>query len=191
MKFVRWGLDPKKFNFIYRDPDAEAVLTRITALPVQILTYLQTQKQGFRSELILDVYAIHLKKVVGAAITYGEQIGALALCTAAVSGLHSMLLNHIKCFPICQTERALGFWASGDDMSTKMDENGKRKLAALFGEMEWGPKARGWSQSTSRLTTEQWRLITAEATIRSKKLPQDEANGEESPEVDPRATLEL
>ena len=76
-------------------------------------------------------------------------------------------------------------------MSMKMDENGKHKLAALFGEMEWGPKARGWSQATSRLTAEQWRAITAEATIRSKKLPQDEANGDDATEVDPRAMLEL
>ena len=72
-----------------------------------------------------------------------------------------------------------------------MDKNGKRKLAALFGEVEWGPKACGWSQATSRLTTEQWRLITAEATICSKRLPQDKANSEESLEIDPRATLKL
>jgi hypothetical protein len=76
-------------------------------------------------------------------------------------------------------------------MSMKVDKNGKRKLAAPFGEMEWGPKARGWSQSTSRLSPEQWRAITAEATVRSKKLPQDEANGEDAPDVDPRAVLEL
>ena len=76
-------------------------------------------------------------------------------------------------------------------MSMKMDENGKRKLAALFGEMEWGPKARRWSQSTSRLTAEQWRAITAEATIHSKKLLQDDANADEAGEVDPCAMLEL
>jgi hypothetical protein len=46
---------------------------------------LQNHRQGFRSELILNVYAIHLKKVAGAAATYGNQYGALALCTAAVS----------------------------------------------------------------------------------------------------------
>lgn len=101
------------------------------------------------------------------------------------------LLKHAKHLPLYQTERALSFWASGEDMSMKMDENGKRKLAALFGEMEWGPKARGWAQSTSRLTPEQWRSITTEATARGKKLPQDEANGEDIPEGDPRAVLEL
>lgn len=72
-----------------------------------------------------------------------------------------------------------------------MGENGKCKLVALFGELEWGPRARAWSQSTIRLTGEQWRSITAEATARSKKLPQDEANGEDNPEVDPRSVLEL
>jgi hypothetical protein len=102
-----------------------------------------------------------------------------------------MLLNHAKRLPLYQTEHALAFWSSGDDMSMKLDENGKCKLAALFGEMEWGPKARGWSMSTTRLTAEQWKVITAEATIRSKKLPQDEAVGKDALEVDPRAVLEL
>jgi hypothetical protein len=73
----------------------------------------------------------------------------------------------------------------------KMDDNGRRKLSALFGEMEWGPKARGWSQSTSRLSTEQWRIITAEATARSNKLAQDDPNGEDNGEVDPHGMLEL
>ena len=76
-------------------------------------------------------------------------------------------------------------------MSMKLDENGKCRLSASFGEMEWGPKARGWSQSTNRLTADQWKVITAEATSRSKKLPQDDASGKENPEVDPRAVLEL
>ena len=152
---------------------------------------LQNQKQGFQSDLILNVYTIHLKKVAGAAATYGEQYGALALCTAAVSVLHFMLLNHANRLPFYQTERALAFWSSGKDMSMKMDENRKHKLAVLFGEMEWGPKAHGWSQATSRLTAEQWRVITAEATIHSKKLPQDEANGDDAAEVDPCAMLEL
>lgn len=73
----------------------------------------------------------------------------------------------------------------------KMDENGKRRLAAPFGETEWGSKARAWSQTTSRLNMDQWRLISTEATIRGKKLPQDEANGEDATDADPRAVLEL
>lgn len=98
-----------------------------------------------------------------------------------------------KCFPPYQTERALAFWASGDDMSMRADENGKRKLAAPFGEMEWGAKVRAFSQSTSRLTVEQWRAITAEATACSKKLLHSgpEANGEDIVDVDPRAMLDL
>ena len=63
----------------------------------------------------------------------------------------------------------------------------------------WSPLRPGQSQgfwaklgrNSPRLTTEQWRLITAEATIHSKRLPQDEANSEESPEVDLHAMLEL
>jgi hypothetical protein len=35
-----------------------------------------------------------------------------------------------------------------------MDENGRCKLSALFGKMEWGPKAHGWSQTTSRLNAD-------------------------------------
>jgi len=49
---------------------------------------LQHHKQGFRSEIVLNVFAIHLKKVSGCAIVYGEQFGALALCTATVGVLH-------------------------------------------------------------------------------------------------------
>jgi hypothetical protein len=56
-------------------------------------------------------------------------------------------------------------------MSKKIDNNGKHQLLALFGEMEWGPKARSWSQSMTWLTTEQWRVITAEATAHSRRLP--------------------
>lgn len=50
-----------------------------------MLTLIQNQKQVFHSKLILNVYAIHLKKVAGAATSYREQYGALVLCTAAVS----------------------------------------------------------------------------------------------------------
>jgi hypothetical protein len=70
---------------------------------------LQNQKQGFRSELILNVYAIHLKKVIGAAATYGEQCGALALCTAAVSTLLSILINHLIAFPFTRPSVHLHF----------------------------------------------------------------------------------
>jgi hypothetical protein len=52
----------------------------------------------------------------------------------------------------------------------KMDNNGMHKLSALFGEMEWGPKACSWSQSMSRLSAEQWRIITVKATACSNKL---------------------
>jgi hypothetical protein len=76
-------------------------------------------------------------------------------------------------------------------MSMKMDEKGKRKLTSLFGDSEWGSKARAWSQTTSRLNMHQWRHITTEATIRAKKMPQDDANGEDGSDADPRAVLEL
>ena len=89
-----------------------------------------------------------------------------------------------------QTERALSFWSSGEDMSVKLDDNGKQKLTGIFGELEWGTKTHAWSQSTCRLTAEMWKVITAEATLRSKKLPQDEAYGEDM-EEDPRGMLEL
>ena len=55
---------------------------------------LQNQKEVFRSELILNVYAIHLRKVAGAPVTYGEHYGALALCTTAVSHLVFMPFTH-------------------------------------------------------------------------------------------------
>jgi len=48
-----------------------------------------------------------------------------------------------------------------------------------------------WYQSTSRLTAERCRIINAEATVRGKMLPHDEAIGEDVPDVDPRAIPEL
>jgi len=73
----------------------------------------------------------------------------------------------------------------------KTDKNGKPKLVALFSDLEWGPKVHRWSQAISRLTAEQWRQITAEATICGNMLPQDEASGDDIPDVDPQANLEL
>jgi len=73
----------------------------------------------------------------------------------------------------------------------KIDENGKRKLAAPFCEMEWGSRARSYSSSAKRLEVEQWRLVISEATIRGNLLPQDDANGDDGQETDPRALLIL
>jgi hypothetical protein len=60
---------------------------------------LQNQKQGFRSEVILNVYAIHLKKVARAAAIYGEQFGALVLCTATVRVYSLSYLNMLSTSP--------------------------------------------------------------------------------------------
>ena len=69
-----------------------------------------------------------------------------------------------------QTEHALGFWASGKDLSMKMDNNRKSRVAVPFSDMEWGAKTRRWALSTMRLNIERWSIITAEATVCSKKL---------------------
>ena len=137
------------------------------------------------------MYAVHLKKIAGSAIDYGDQKGALALCAAAVSVCNLCYLMTLISSLFYQTERALGFWASGEDLSMKMDDNGKSRVAVPFSDMEWGAKTRGWALSTMRLNIEKWSIITAEATIRSKKLLQDEANSEGALEEDPRAVLEL
>lgn len=138
------------------------------------------------------MYAIHVKKTAGALATYGYEYGALALCTTAVSVFLFTLLNHChdNLF-LYQTERALSFWETGEDLSTKTDEKGKRKVASSFGESEWGSKARAWSQATKRLDFEQWRVIGSKATIFGHLYPQDEPNGEDNDDVDPRAVLEL
>ena len=116
--------------------------------------------------------------------------GSRTLYNCSVFFLLFLLLYLSKRIHLHQTERALSFWMSGKDMSKKMDK-GKPKLAAPFSELEWGSKARGWSQAAERLTAEQWRAIIAEATICGKGLPQDEANGDDDPDVDPRAIIEL
>jgi hypothetical protein len=70
---------------------------------------LQNLKQAFRSDLILNVYAKHLRKVSGAAATYGEQYGALALCTAAVSLLLSTHLIIVITFSFTRPNAHLLF----------------------------------------------------------------------------------
>jgi hypothetical protein len=70
---------------------------------------MQNQKQGFRSEMILNVYAIHLKKIAGCAATYGEQIGALALCTAAVSAYNLCYLIMLSASPSTRQSTHLRF----------------------------------------------------------------------------------
>ena len=59
---------------------------------------LQDHKQVFRSEIILSVFVIHLKKVARAAAMYGDQYEALALYTTAINVLLSSLFNHSNSF---------------------------------------------------------------------------------------------
>jgi hypothetical protein len=75
----------------------------------------------------------------------------------------------------------------------KIDDNGKRKLAGSFCEMEWGGRACAWAESAQCLEGEQYRAIVAEATVRGNVLPQDDGNEDKhaSDYVDPRAALVL
>jgi hypothetical protein len=93
--YVEWAIHPKNFNFIYGQPNAVGVCMEFGIIQCSAHINLQPQRQGFRSELILNVYAIHLKKVAGSVATYGDQFGALALCTAAVSVQHFTLQSLI------------------------------------------------------------------------------------------------
>jgi hypothetical protein len=117
--------------------------------------------------------------------------GSRAVCRCSESSIRFLgfIINSLTL--LCQIERALSFWASGENRSMKTTESGKRKLVSAFSETEWGAKARAWSGSTERLEVEQWRIITSEATARANLLPQDEANGEMNEETDPRALLIL
>ena len=46
---------------------------------------IQGERRGFRSDLILDLFTFHIsKKTRNSPRSYGYQIGALGLCTAAV-----------------------------------------------------------------------------------------------------------
>src|SRR5260370_33040833 len=89
---------------------------------------LQNNKQAFRSELLLNVYSIHLWKVSGADTEWGEPIGALTLCTTAVCFFFLFLLLYLsKHIHFHYPERARSFWMSSKNMSKKMD-NGKPKF---------------------------------------------------------------
>ena len=113
------------------------------------------------------------------------------LCAAAVSVCNLCYLLTLITSLFYQTEHALRFWASDEDLSMKMDNNRKFRVAVPFSDMEWGVKTRRWALSTMRLNIERWSIIIAEATIRSKKLLQDEANSKGALEEYPHTVLEL
>jgi hypothetical protein len=73
-------------------------------------------------------------------------------------------------------ECALSFWATGEDCSIKIDNNGKHKLAGSFCKMEWGGRACAWAESVQRLEGKQYRVIVAKATVCGNLLPQDDGN---------------
>ncbi|KZP11820.1 hypothetical protein FIBSPDRAFT_961982 [Athelia psychrophila] len=141
--FVKNQLDPSKFDFIYRDPDNE------------------TGKGIFQAELILSVFAYHLKSTAGSRMDYGRPSGALGLATAAV-------------------ERALSFWKTGhfDDTDHAGDKGKKVNLNAesdnsrasknrtkrrAFNEAFCGGHARTWASKATLMTDERWDAIIGDA----------------------------
>lgn len=143
------------FRFIYAEPDAPP-----------------NKKGGFKSDLILNLFAYHFKKTNNAPRSYGSQAGGLGLCTAAM-------------------ERALFLWRSGEN-PIKDEKGNKKKIVSQFNDSDWGPKMRGWTESASRLEPEDWAYIFEEANARAglNGLVDDDDTAENA-ESDPRATIEL
>ncbi|KAF8952644.1 hypothetical protein BDZ97DRAFT_1681027, partial [Flammula alnicola] len=153
VEFVEWATDFNKvFNFIYASPDAPA-----------------GERQGFQSDLILDIYAVHIKKTAASVKSYGAQVGAMGLCTAAM-------------------ERALSLWASGVNPAETLPEG--KKLPA-FGDNEWGPRARSWAQAATRLSAEDWEVINEEAFTRSNVQGKAGMDLEDSEVVDARSLIDI
>ncbi|KAG6825617.1 hypothetical protein H0H92_003052 [Tricholoma furcatifolium] len=119
-------------------------------------------KGAFQSDLVLDIFAYHLKQVSGAVEDYGLPIGGLALCTAAM-------------------ERALELWAAGDDpRNSKRKENDRdaAEQKKKFGGDIWISCTAGYASLAGRLD-EQWGEIieAAEARVPSRAgnaIPDDE-----------------
>ncbi|EDR08654.1 uncharacterized protein LACBIDRAFT_297049 [Laccaria bicolor S238N-H82] len=152
MAFVPHALEG--FRFIYADPDAPP-----------------NEKGGFKSDLILNLFAYHFKKTSNAPRSYGSQAGGLGLCTATM-------------------ERALFLWRFG--VNPIKDEKGnKKKNVTQFNDSDWGLKMRGWIKSASRLLPEDWAYIFEEANIHAglNGLVDDEDSVEGA--ADPHATIEL
>ncbi|KAF7978991.1 hypothetical protein HWV62_44257 [Athelia sp. TMB] len=161
--FVKDQLDPSKFSFVYRNPENE------------------TGKGIFQSELILAVFAYHLKNIAGSRMEYERPQGALALATAAI-------------------ERALSFWKSGNfddtdntgdrgkrpsfnidvDSSDKPGANKDKKTQKrkAFNEFYCGGPARTWASKAALITDDRWDDIMDDALCFVADLAYDEDDSE-------------
>ncbi|KAF8056075.1 hypothetical protein FPV67DRAFT_1732286 [Lyophyllum atratum] len=156
--------DAGEFRWLYASPDAP-----------------KGKKGAFQSDLVLGVFARHLKQTSGAMMDYGMPVGGLALCTAAM-------------------ERALELWANGEDPKKKDAEAKKHDEAAAgkkrcqpipsFGGDTWISCAAGYVALAQGLTEdEHWLKILSEAEAR---IPANAATATSTEsDVDVRATLSL
>lgn len=174
--FVKDQLDPSKFDFIYRDPDNEVCSVVYSRSCIHSFTA-QIGKGIFQSELILAVFACHLKSISGSPMDYGRPSGALALATTAVCGLFDSYSNSLIS---SQVERALSFWKTGhfDDTDHAGDRGKKVVLNAesdnpgapknktkrkTFNEAFCGGHARTWASKAALMTDERWDAIIGDA----------------------------
>ncbi|KAF5378308.1 hypothetical protein D9615_008784 [Tricholomella constricta] len=127
--------DPGEFRWLYANPDAP-----------------KGQKGAFQSDLVLEIFATHLKQAAGAAMDYGLPVGGLALCTAAM-------------------ERAFELWETGEYPKKKDEKKdevaaGKKRSqsAPAFGGDEWIARTAGYvALAQSLKEDEQWPIIISKA----------------------------
>ncbi|KAF8152241.1 hypothetical protein B0H34DRAFT_724450 [Crassisporium funariophilum] len=154
--------DAGEFRWLYANPDAP-----------------KGKKGAFQSDLVLGVFAGHLKQTSGAMLDHGVPVGGLALCTAAM-------------------ERALELWANGEDPkkkdaeAKKHDETGKKRSQPIpsFGGDVWISCTAGYVALAHGLKEdEHWPKILSEAEARIPASAATTTSAES--DVDVRATLSL
>ncbi|KAF8870196.1 hypothetical protein BD779DRAFT_1479120 [Infundibulicybe gibba] len=121
-------------------------------------------KGAWLSPLILRLLAVHLQSTLKTTVSYGDPVGALALCAASL-------------------ERALSLWETGVKPENKPQ----------FNDNPWGGIAKGYVKSTSQITYEKWNEILTAATDYIKDDAVNailEETDQGSIPQDPRATIE-
>ncbi|KAJ7070467.1 hypothetical protein C8F01DRAFT_1106540, partial [Mycena amicta] len=150
----------KDCSFLYKDPKA---MTGV-----------------YRSTLLLRVFAVHCRLVAKAELSYGDPIGALSLCAAAI-------------------ERALKLWLTGifqkEDGITRV---GKPK-ASSFVETPWGSHAAAYLKGIRGLSAQKWAEIQTlakgylrgSAAAAAAALQSDYSSGTEGTDMDVRAAINI
>ncbi|KAJ6521750.1 hypothetical protein B0H19DRAFT_1203479 [Mycena capillaripes] len=129
----------------------------------------EAQTGAYRSELVLRVFAAHLKVVAKTDHFYGHPVGALALaCAAAERGLH--------------------LHKTGTLATEGVKRKGKRS-AHSFVAVPWAARAKAYLPAIEKLTSKKWSKIVAWATPFMNTASEMDADDTEAEEGDSRGLI--